>query len=195
MKKTLSVIALTLFCFVAKAQTKIIDSFLGVKLGSTRAQVIAGLTQKGAKLDKKNGDANTLIFDNIKIASRSPEYLYVSFIGDKASAAGFIFKPELEANTVEFYDQFVSDLNNVYGKGISSKTFKSPYEYGDGEEITAIETGNADFKTFWGMNDDKKPGGILLTISDKLLVSLTYMDKELMKMEKKKIDNKNQADL
>ncbi|MBD1394602.1 hypothetical protein [Mucilaginibacter glaciei] len=179
----------------AKSQsTKPITSFLGVKFGSTPAQVIAGLKAKGAVFIKASSKADFLIFDNIKLGGRKTTHSFVSFSNGKAAQAGFIFKAELEAKTLDYYNDLVADIAGVYGEGTVTKEFKPPYEDGDGYEVTAISTGKADFKTLWGLEDEQQPGSVMVIITDNLSIMLTYQDKSLMALKSQQDKKKSNAD-
>lgn len=186
---------LLFIAFAVKAQTpKTIDSFLGVKFGSTSQEVIAGLKLKGAVLDKENSSANILAFSNVSLAGRKTNFMVVSFVDNKAYQAGLAFTEELEAKTIDYYQDLVSDLNKVYGQGNSKREFKAPYEDGDGSELTAIQTGYADYNTYWGLTDAEQPGIVKVKITDKMQIALFYVDKKLMSLASKKTEDANKAE-
>lgn len=179
MKKFL-LIAFVLFNTASFAQgKKIIDSFLGIKFGTTKAGVITALKAKGATLDNENSDKNMLVFDNISLADREATYLMVQFIDNKAYQAIFTFKPDEESETIKYYNDLVEDITTVYGKGVAAKEYTEWYKGGDGNEIEAIKSENAEYRTSWGMNEAKHPANILVLISKKLSVNISYRDKKL----------------
>jgi hypothetical protein len=194
MKTLLTIFFLTLI-LNCKAQTpKAIDSFLGIKFGSTIAEVKAALKLKGGVLDAESSKANILFYDNVSLAKRKVAFLYIRFVENKAYQCTFVFEPELKPQTIDFYNRLVSDIGSVYGTGKEIKKFKSPYEEGDGYEVQAIELGNAEYETFWGMADDQQPGAIYAEITAKLMVNLTYEDKKLSAIVATKNEEQKKAE-
>ncbi len=171
MKKTL-LIALLLIPFIGISQTtKPIDGFLGIKFGSSKAEVIAAMKARGDVLSQGSTEVR-LFFDNVKLGHRNAEYLQVSLFDDKAYFGGFIFQPENDASTLGFYDSLVSDISDVYGKGQPTVYFKDPYKLGDGSETLAISQSEGHMFTDW--HSDKK--SIQINITTKLTVILMYFD-------------------
>jgi hypothetical protein len=178
MKKTL-LIALLLIPFIGFSQTtKSIDSFLGIKFGSSKATVTAALKARGGKIDKAS-NANNLAFDNIKFGHRLTDFIVIRFVNDKAFEADLTFKPEDDNHVIEYYDSLVSDISDVYGKGDVTKKFSSGFADGDGHEIGALLIGAAEYNTIW---TDAKNNAIDATIvkdENDLEVQLTYQDDAL----------------
>jgi hypothetical protein len=120
--KNLILIALLFIAFQGKAQTtKPIDGFLGIKFGSTVAQVTEALKAKGGVLDKENSDAKLLFFDNISLGNRKAAGLIVHFFNNQSYTAIFIFQADQEAKSIDYYNKLVKDINEVYGAGKDKK--------------------------------------------------------------------------
>ena len=191
MKKPI-LIAFLLIPFFSFAQTKkSIDSFLGIKFGSSVAQVKAAMQARGSVFDPVNSKGDFIMFDKVTLGSRKPQVFGVKFANGQACGAVFIFKPSLEARTIEYYDDLKKDITEVYGDGESKKIFKSPYKDGDGDELTAIESGYADYSTLWF--DDKR-NVIAETISSEMEITLLYQDAALESTAKEKDKAKEKAD-
>ncbi|MBD1394604.1 hypothetical protein [Mucilaginibacter glaciei] len=188
--KKLLLITFLFFAFHAKSQTtKPIDSFLGIKFGSSVAEVTAALKNRGGKISP--GASPTLLSSsNISLGSRKAESFFVMFIDDKAYGAYFVFRPELEPQLIDYYNSLVSDISDVYGKGKSHKTFKQPYEDGNGFEVQAITTGNADYETIWTNENNK----IFATIESDGSVVLIYSEGNLTEKATKQGKEKEKAD-
>lgn len=187
-------------CFIilttvfAQAQTtKPIDGFLGIRFGSMSEQVIATLTAKGAVLDKSNSKETELTFDNVKLGNRKVKEFWVRLVNNKVYEADFYFQDDLEAKTIEYYNALVIDISGVYGTGKSIKNFKQPYQDGDGYEITAIKSGNADYKTLW--IDDATKNSIMITIGADTEIALAYQDNSLVNTAIDQQKEKNKSDL
>ncbi len=171
MKKTL-LIALLLVPFIGISQTtKPIEGFLGIKFGSSKADVMAAMQAKGGALMKGSTDDN-LFFTNISLGHRATQAFEVKLFNDKAYFGGFIFQPENEASTLGFYNSLVSDISDVYGKGNATISFKDPYKFGDGNETQAISLSEGHMFTDW--HSEKK--SIQINVTTKLKVVLLYID-------------------
>jgi len=177
MKKIL-LITLLLIPFFGFAQTtKPVEGFLGIKFGSSKLAVITAIKAKGGIIDKAHTTATQVAFSNVKLGSRDAVGLAVNFINDKAFIAIFLFKADLDPHTIDYYNELVSDVNGIYGPGTPTKTFTSGFSDGDGNEVTAIEGGFADYHTEWDSNTNNT--AILATINSGLFVILTYQDNKL----------------
>jgi len=171
--KKLTFITLLLIPLLGMSQTpKPIEGFLGIKFGSDAATVKAAVKAKGGVLVASKSNAEELKFTGVKLGHRVSTLFAVKLINNKAYEADFVFEPELEAKIIDEYDALASDLNDVYGKGKASKKFKSPYTDGDGFEITAIKSGNAEYQTFWESGENT----LAEEIDSDVLILLTYQN-------------------
>jgi hypothetical protein len=177
MKKTL-LITLSLIPFLGISQTtKPIEGFLGIKFGSSAVAVETAVAAKGGVLDRPGSTKDVKVFRRTKLGHRDAVSFIVKFVNDKAYEADFIFKPGLEAKTVDYYNELVNDMNENYGKGDSKIDFKSPYSEKDDEltKIVAIKTAMAEYKTFWESADN----AIVVQVTEALTVDLIYQDGKL----------------
>src|SRR5581483_6987501 len=122
--------------------------FLGIKFGSSKAAVIAAIKARGGIINKA-GNADNLAFDNVTFAHRKVDFLVVRFVDNKAFEADFTFTPQDDNHAIEYYDNLVNDVNEIYGKGEATKKFSDPYKDGDGHEMSALMIGAADYSTLW----------------------------------------------
>jgi hypothetical protein len=180
MKKTLLIALLFIPFWGISQTTKEIEGFLGIKFGSSKAQVQSALNAKGGILDKKTSDANLVVYKNLKLGHRDVMLFFIKFVNDKAFEADFVFDPGLEAKTIEYYYGLVNDINDNYGKGESTATFKSPYSEKDPEtvRILAIKNAEANYETIWESPNNKNV--ISVTIPEELTVILAYQDSALI---------------
>jgi hypothetical protein len=190
MKKILFIAVLFLIPFCGISQTsqtsdspgvtaKPIDGFLGIKFGSSKAAVTAAIKARGGQLDKLTGN-DILAFDDVKFGHRQVRLLIVRFVDDKAYEAAFSFVPSDDNHAIDYYESLVSDLSEVYGKGLDVKKFTSPYEQGDGHETTALLIGAADYKTLWEASANKNLiQATINKISSDLWIHLYYWDDKL----------------
>jgi hypothetical protein len=176
--KNLFLITLMLIPFLGISQTrKPVDGFLGIKFSSSKATVVAAMKAKGASLQSKEKNSQSLAFLNVTLGHRTGG-LVVKFINDKAYEAVFIFDPGFEAKTIEYYYSLVNDINENYGTGLSSATFKDPYSAkdDDSDKITAIQNADANYITNW---KSEIKNSIQAYISEDLTVLLVYEDANL----------------
>lgn len=152
--------------------TKSIEGFLGIKFGSSKLAVINAVKARGGVIDKENTNADQIAFSNVKLGERESVGLAVRFINNKAFFAIFLFKANVEAQTVDYYNDLVKEITDVYGTGEVTKDFKSGFKDGDGHEVTAIQNGYADLHTDWHSNKNL----IQATIDNQLFVALSYTD-------------------
>lgn len=191
MKKILF-IAFLLIPFIGFSQTtKPIDGVLGIKFGCSKAAFIAAIKAKGGVIDKAHTNASQIAFKNIKFGQHTPLGLAARFFNDKFYFAILLFKADLDPKTIEYYDSIVADLNDVYGAGTPTKTFSSGFADGDGNEVTAIEGGYAQYATDWGSDNNNS---IHISINNNLLIMLSYQDGDIRAKADAKQASKDKAD-
>ncbi|MES2268671.1 MAG: hypothetical protein V4520_18035 [Bacteroidota bacterium] len=187
------ILLITLLFITAKtnAQTlKPIDSFLGIKFGSSYATVSAAVKAKGGILDAPASTPTLMVFNNVSLGSRKSDYFFVRLIDDKAYTAYFIFKPELEPQLLDYYNSLITDVSEFYGKSVPVKNFKQPYEEGDGFEVQAIKTGNAEYVNFWTYEKNR----IYATTKNDGTIALMYTDGNLSEIAEAKKKEKEKAE-
>jgi hypothetical protein len=176
MKKILLITLLLIPILGFSQTTKLVEGFLGIKFGSTKAVVIAAMRAKGAKLDKES-DADMLEFDNASLGHRETDVLGVKFVNNKAFEADFYFKSGDQSNIIEYYDSLVTDITDIYGKGDTVRKFTPPYYEGDGHEIGALLVGAAKMNTMWMAANKNIIEASIEKIDDTTLdVELIYQD-------------------
>jgi hypothetical protein len=172
MKKILFIALLLIVPFIGFSQTtKPIDGFLGIKFGSSRAEVTEAMKAKGAVLNPSN-NVDGLYFTNVTLGDQKSRGCLVLFFNDKAYEANFLFRAEVDDKSIDFYTNLVNEINGVYGSAESHKVFKSTFHDGDGYEITAIQQGDADYYTYW--HSDKNFINAHITV--KLAILVAYVD-------------------
>jgi hypothetical protein len=193
--KNLILITLLFVVFRGEAQTtKPIDGFLGIKFGSSAAQVTEALKAKGAVVNANPTD-QSVGFSNGSLGGRKTSALFVHFVNDQVYEAEFVFKPELEDKTIEYYNNLVTNVNDAYGPGKPHKEFKQPYSDGDGYEITAIKTGNATYYTGWVDGNNNTVEISITTNAEKSLrVRIFYTNDKLYKLSQQQQKEKNKSE-
>ena len=86
-----------------------------------------------------------------------------------------ILTPDQKARYM--FDEMMGSLVKKYGQGRFLEGYESPYEKGDGYEDQAIKVGKGHVLCLWGpdtMEGSTYPEGLLLKISERLTVDVTY---------------------
>ena len=92
MKKTLLIVLLLVPFFGFSQTTKPIESFLSIKFGSSKAEVIAAMKAKGYNLLKSDENSDTnLEFGAVNYAHRQTQAFAVEFVDNKCYEAIFDF--------------------------------------------------------------------------------------------------------
>ncbi len=174
-----------------------LDSFWGIKFGSTIQEVEEIMKTKNAIIDEEDSTDEIKIYTNCIFAGRETEYILLYFVNDSFFAAKVGFKEDLDTKTIELYKSIRSELNEkYYPTKLTVEKYKKPYYKGDGFEITAIQTGYAIIQSTWAFckKDSEKLRGITLQILPNLVVQLSYQDDELLDIALEKEKNKNIQD-
>jgi len=193
MKKTL-LITLLLIPFLGFSQTtKPLEGFLGVKFGSSKADVIAALKARGGVISSSSTD-KAVICTNIKLGTRLSEQLNIYFFNNQMFQGTFYFKPDHDDDVINDYKALVNDISEVYGKGKSTADFKPPYKNGDGDEILAIKSGDANFYTNFRSDNNLLQIKILSTKDYNVYVLASYYDNTLVAQAEGKEKEKAKSD-
>ena len=200
--KSIFVIILVAFSFNLSAQPIRLDKFFGVPFGSTRDSVKKIMELKpDCSFDEKSSDLEMLVFDNVKFAGRSTQFVVFYFIDNKFYSGFVLLKPTSDAKVFELYKSFKEDFNNKYFPTDKDyEVFKYPYSKDSDNIETAIEVEKATFSCFWFFDriDTKyeTPRNVIsLEITPKLMVKITYQDGLLTDQAIAKAKKKNANDL
>jgi hypothetical protein len=148
------------------------DGFFGVKFGSSKAATKAAMTAKGGVVLKNSNDVD--YYNNLNFGGYS--VLFVSYkFKNNALIEGGAYIQCKAIDVLDTYKAIVSGIQEKYGEPLlKEEKFVSPFKMGDGNEVLAIETGNASFTTGWSFEKMI----ILVSITDKLIVTINYSPKE-----------------
>ncbi|HTD41580.1 MAG TPA: hypothetical protein VK671_13215 [Mucilaginibacter sp.] len=193
MKKTL-LIALLLIPFFGFSQTtKPIDGALGIKFGSSKAVVIAALKARGGKLSMSN--AHAVAFDDISLGHKKADLLIVKFLDDKLLEIDFTFKPQDDHHVIEYYNNLIADINNIYGKGESTKKYAPTYSESDENQLNDLLVGAVEYTTLWqAANNNSIQAAIEKGTNSDLNVTLSYQDYVLINKAIEKQKSKDKSD-
>jgi hypothetical protein len=191
MKKILVLIILLIVPVFIFAQVEL-PGALGMTFGINKVTVKTIISNKGGVPNGTGSNPNVLSFTKVKMGTKICDNVSCKFIDDKLYKIIIAFFPEVEAKTQELYDYIRSIIVDKYGETKSYRDFKGIYTDGDGYEMQAVRTGNADIVSYW--TDFKNENAITLeikAIEDFVYVSLSYEDGILIKEAIKREEAKN----
>lgn len=171
MKKILLLLLIGLanVCFAQQDVT----SFYSVPFGSTKAEVILLMKEKGYIL--KPSASKYLTFEKIRYGLRTAHSASFYFYNNKLYKGLILFLPELESKILNTYTGIAEELTEKYGDGESTEDYTTPFEKGDGYFLTALKTDKLQINTEW----IKPSGSIELSIAPSTLISISYQDRKL----------------
>lgn len=163
------------------AQTKPITGVMNIKFRENQTSVRTKILQKGGQFDETNPITKTTFYKNLRLGSIDYELVAVKFINSQLYEVSFLHEVS-EANLMSTFEEIRTDLDNVYGGGEFFEIYKTPYEKGDGYEITAIKSGKGEVTAFWRTpNAEGNDNYISLEILPDLIIKLKYQDGTLIK--------------
>lgn len=167
----------------AQTSEKTMDSFWGMKFGSSMAEckkII--LSKEGTVIDAKNSTPDKLIIDGAEFGGRKTLFISLQFSDNKFHTAKVYFNPRLASKVIELYDEIKGEINDKYYITKDDfRHFKEPYSEGDGYETQAIRLGKATFAAFWTFTrSDGHKNAISLQINENLSIVLGYQDGQLI---------------
>jgi hypothetical protein len=151
MKKTLLIAVLLLTTLLAQAQKrKILDSFLGIKFRTSYAGVAEALKKQGGVVDSENEKHDFVSYTNVFFNKIKIDFTVVRFYEDQAYSAILMFKVPENTTLTDFSNTIANEIIKMRGeKGNTIKSFTEPFQEGDGKETEALNSGNAEFTTYW----------------------------------------------
>jgi hypothetical protein len=153
------------------------NGFLGIKFGTSSANVKQAMSKKSESIyDSKNSNNSKLKYNGVKVGGNETLFATFYFYKDQLMGVTSVFSPNLEARIFDLYNRIKLDINSKYYVTKQDyKSFKYPYENGDGHETTAIKLGKADILSVWNfLQPDGSKNQIILSITEKLKVELFY---------------------
>jgi hypothetical protein len=163
------------------------QSVFGIQVDGNKTEVVNKFKAKGFKVSTTPSETATSLsgsVDGVKydvVVCNTPITKKVWKIA--------VYLPE-QTNWYDLknsYEKFYDLLVKKYGEPISSYTsFSSPYEEGDGYEMTAVAVEKCNYSAFWNE--------VWMTISKFKQVAINYentVNSELFSAEKEKLNTKN----
>jgi hypothetical protein len=178
MKKFLTAIAL-FFVFSANAQV-----FDGVSVSGDLPTAIAKFKEKGYVFKKYVENGAIL---NGKVGYRDIElYIFVTPKSKKIFKFNIYFEEQSTWSNLKYdYDKYYEIFKEKYGAPDSEYSFfSSPYEAGDGYEMTAVQLEKATFAAYWLKRSNIT---VAVTISKWKQVQLTYENDTNTDLKKKEL--------
>jgi hypothetical protein len=184
----------TLFFFVA-IQVVNAQSFLGLPISGNVSTTIAAFKAKGFKFIKQDQYSVSMS----GIVDYTPVELYIYNTPTSKQTCKFVVYFDEKNSWISLkgdYDRFVDKLTNKYGAPDKNiEEFITPYESGDGYELSAIQLEKAVFSSFWFAGGYERSNlSMSVSISKFKQLKLTYENDKLMDKladEKAKLDYTN----
>ena len=171
-----------------------LPGFHGVKWGDS-VEIAKAILSKDFVLTSANLPDDTLIFDKGVLGGRDIEGLYVYFGDHGFAKADVFFKSKNRNKIFSLYDETKALLVEKYGT-LEPKNdfafFQAPFRKGDGLEIASVMSNKAHFAAFWPFKDGN---AILIRITDRYEVMLTYENQSMNKARLEQIKKRDANDL
>jgi hypothetical protein len=188
MKKITTTLAVMLISIVSNAQV-----FMGISVSGPVASFNAQLRAKGFTMDALQSEGDLYVF-NGTISTKDVEVVVITTPTSKLVKKIVVFYPKQESwysLKSEFNDVF-EVISKKYGQPDDNYAFfKSPYEEGDGYEMTAVGTENCFYLSAWKANATFPNQTIAVRIVKSKRVTLAYENDAMMTksdLEQEKID-------
>jgi len=188
MKKITTTLAVMLISIVSNAQV-----FMGISVSGPVASFNAQLRAKGFTMDALQSEGDLYVF-NGTISTKDVEVVVITTPTSKLVRKIVVFYPKQESwysLKSEFNDVF-EVISKKYGQPDDNYAFfKSPYEEGDGYEMTAVGTENCFYLSAWKANATYPNQTIAVRIAKSKRVTLAYENDAMMTkadLEQEKID-------
>jgi hypothetical protein len=188
MKKITTTLAVMLISIVSNAQV-----FMGISVSGPVASFNAQLRAKGFTMDALQSEGDLYVF-NGTISTKDVEVVVITTPTSKLVKKIVVFYPKQESwysLKSEFNDVF-EVISKKYGQPDDNYAFfKSPYEEGDGYEMTAVGTENCFYLSAWKANATYPNQTIAVRIVKSKRVTLAYENDAMMTkadLEQEKID-------
>lgn len=171
------------------------QSFLGVPISGNVATTIANFKAKGFKFVKQEQYSVSMS----GIVDFTPVELYIYNTPTSKQTCKFVIYFDERNSWISLkddYDRFVTKLTNKYGAPDKNiEEFITPYESGDGYELSAIQLEKAVFSSFWFAGGYERSNlSMSVSISKYKQLKVTYENDKLMDKladEKAKLDYTN----
>jgi hypothetical protein len=144
MKKLFIMMLLCAISICVSAQEHL--TFKGIPIEGNLTTFVEKLKANGFKLTEMDGDG--AIMEGYFSGDTRTILIYASKISKKVYQVIAILEKSNSWSTLKStYDEFKSSLTTKYGNGVSYEYFSSPYEAGDGYEMSALRLDKCTYAT------------------------------------------------
>jgi hypothetical protein len=188
MKKITTTLAVMLISIVSNAQV-----FMGMSVSGPVAAFNAQLKTKGFTLDVLQTEGDLYVFTGT-ISTKDVEIVVITTPTSKLVKKLVVFYPKQESwySLKSQFNDVVEVITKKYGKPDDNYAFfQTPYEEGDGYEMTAVGTENCFYLYAWKANANFPNQTIAVRIVKSKRVTLAYENDAMMakaELEQEKID-------
>ncbi len=141
-----------------------IPHFMGIPIEGDAVLFINKLKVKGFKVINYNNNVTTM--SGVFLGTLTNSILIVQTPKSKQVWKVGVYMPEQNTwSSLKFeYQSLLSKLNNKYGEPATSFfSFMSPYEEGDGYELTAVQMEKSNIIAWWDLTfTDGTPSGLIM---------------------------------
>ncbi len=171
-----------------------IPHFMGIPIEGDAVLFINKLKAKGFKVI--NYDANVTTMSGVFLGTLTNSIMIVHTPKSKQVWKVGVYMPEQNTwSSLKFeYQSLLSKLNNKYGEPATSFfSFMSPYEEGDGYELTAVQMEKSNIVAWWDLTfTDGTPSGLIMLEMTKWkqnsIIWENSVNTELKKKEQAELD-------
>ena len=191
MKKITTTLALMLVSILSHAQV-----FMGIPISGPITEFSTKIKAKGFTIKPAESTPTMLMFKGT-MGGKDVEVAVVCTPTSKLTKKVVVFYP-IETTWYSLkseYDEIAQIITNKYGASDEQYNFfSSPYEEGDGYEMTAIAVEKCYWMAVWKNNSQYPNQTLAVRITKSKRVTLAYENNELMEqsdVEQEKIDANN----
>jgi hypothetical protein len=185
MKKGIMILLFTFLTIISFSQ-----EFIGIKVDGNINDVVEKFKGKGLKVSNRNSTPNVISMEGI-VGNRNLELNIVCTPTTKIvwKFAVYLPKQTLWTSLESEYEEYLDLLTKKYGEPEKKYNFfSSPYEDGDGYEMTAVAVEKCTYAAFWPENL-----GLFIEISKWKQVKINYeniTNSAIARKEEAEIKNK-----
>jgi hypothetical protein len=181
------VLVFILIPLICNSQSINIESFNGIKFGTSRQEALKAATGLGASLVSLNEFEELACMSNFTFAGVSSKAAYLKFVDDKLYEG--IMEFEIDPNNYNaLYNKMKNVLTTSYGYGKDFSWMDSPFYFGDGQELRALVQGKGKLCHVWAKGKQVTADDfIVMEIGADKILRLVFQNHAYASMATKKI--------
>lgn len=173
------ILFILLACIPLSSYSQSLDGMWGLKFYMSKDEVKSAVKAKTGKLPATS-TSTMLEYEDCEFAGRFARLIRLNFHHDSLYKGDIAFFPKSDPGILSLYNSIKDDLIKKYGAAtISAERYESPFEKGDGNEVTAIKTGHSTIGSLWYFPKGQEKnvnGRVMLSVEETMLIRLSYSD-------------------